>query len=58
MDTCAKHWMPIFCSKTIRVDNDEPLRLRMGESGHEKYKRQYTIEQFEANIKEILTVSM
>lgn len=48
----------IFAQKLSELINDEPLRLRMGESGHEKYKRQYTIEQFEANIKEILTVSM
>ena len=48
----------IFAQKLSELIIDEPLRLRMGESGHEKYKRQYTIEQFEANIKEILTVSM
>ena len=48
----------IFAQKLSELIIDEPLRLRMGESGHEKYKRQYTLELFEANIKENLTASM
>lgn len=47
-----------FAQKLSELIIDKPLRLRMGESGHEKYKRQYTLELFEVNIKESLTASM
>lgn len=48
----------ILAQKLSELIFDELLRLRMGESGHEKYKRQYTLELFETNIKESLTASM
>lgn len=55
---CETRNADIFAQKLSELIIDEPLRLRMGESGHEKYKRQYTLEVFEANIKENLTASM
>ncbi len=48
----------IFAQKLLEVITDEPLRIRMGESSHEKYKLQYTLDMFEAKIKESLTASM
>lgn len=55
---CETRDADIFAQKLSELIIDEPLRLRMGESGHEKYKRQYTLELFEANIKENLTASV
>lgn len=48
----------ILAQKLSELINDASLRLRMGKSGHEKYKRQYTLELFEANIKKVLTASI
>jgi len=55
---CETRNVDILAQKLSELIIDESLRLRMGESGHEKYKHQYTIKVFEANIKEILEASM
>ena len=55
---CQAGYADILAQKLSELINDASLRLRMGESGYEKYKRQYTLELFEANIKENLMLSM
>ena len=55
---CETQEINIFAQKLLELITDEPLRIRMGESNHERYKLQYTLNLFEMKIKESLIASM